>query len=281
MDPKQIISGVVFFVLILTIIAVIYMTLKKLYNPFNTGLLIIDKPVKITSDMVPCVDKMPDGADHTYSFWCFVSEFHETPNQPKMIFSHEFQYQLDPYKLNVAVGGTDADLLVFITDKYENRQTRKKKALYYSNARKEDGVEPDSLYPFDRPGLGRLTNDLDDTHIIHGLPLQAWNHVTIVVYDKTLDLYLNGKLARTFVLERELQMLKDSLIQVGSVGDEITYNGYISRFRYYPRIVSPQEIYKIYLAGPAKASNLSEKRDDTRLNLTLSMGKGPSCDMAV
>ena len=52
MDPKRVLSGAAFLILILAIIAVIYMTLKKLYNPFNTGILIIDKPVEITHDMV-------------------------------------------------------------------------------------------------------------------------------------------------------------------------------------------------------------------------------------
>jgi len=264
MEPKRVLSGVAFLILILAIFAVIYMTLKKLYNPFNTGILIIDKPVEITSDMVPCVDTMPDGSDHTYSFWMFVSHWSKTPGRPKIVFKHKYSN----YTLNVAVGENDADLEVFLTDKNGLKVSRKSHMSYYS--------KNDSQYY-------RLARELDNdnTHVLQNLPLQSWNQITMSVYDKTLDLYLNGKLARTFVLADELQMSDDALIQVGSVGDEITFNGFVSKFRYYPRLVTPQEIYKIYLAGPATESELSYERDAQKLNLNLSLGNnGPACATA-
>ena len=63
-------------------------------------------------------------------------------------------------------------------------------------------------------------------------------------------------------------------------GDGSIFDGFLSKFRYYPRIVSPQEIYKIYLAGPATQSNLSEKADQQRINLNLSLDGGPECATA-
>tara|TARA_B100001094_G_scaffold324736_2_gene377812 strand:- start:4733 stop:5530 length:798 start_codon:yes stop_codon:yes gene_type:complete len=264
MDPKRVLSGAAFLILILAIFAVIYMTLKKLYNPFNTGILIIDKPVEITHDMVSCVDSLPDGSDHTYSFWMFVSHWSKTPGRPKIVFKHKFTN----YTLNVSVGENDADLEVFLTDSNGLKVSRKSHMSYYS--------ENDNEYY-------RLARELDNdnTHVLQNLPIQSWNHITLSVYDKTIDLYLNGKLARTFVLADELQMTLDQMIQVGSVGDEITYSGFLSKFRYYPRLVSPHEIYKIYLDGPASESQLSYERDAKKLNLNLSLQSGgPTCATA-
>ena len=124
--------------------------------------------------------------------------------------------------------------------------------------------------------------DNDHTHILHNIPLQAWNFITISIHDKTLDLYLNGKLARTFITPEELQPYDNAgFITLGSLDDEPILSGFISRFNYYPRVLSPGEIYSAYLKGPAKSSDLSDKPDIEKINLNISLDESPTCATAI
>ena len=263
MEPKKIISGVVLLVLILSILIVIYLTVRKIYNPFNTGVIIVDKPVQLTKDMLPCDSELPEGVDHTYSFWAYVSHWDLTPGRPKYIFRRAH----DPYNLNVSIGGDDADLEIFLTDKNGQKVARKNHMKYFSQNQSD-------TKQFVRSA------DNDHTHVFHNFPLQSWVHVTISIYDKTLDMYINGKLVRTFILAEELQPGGNGEIVIGSLEDDAILSGFISKFRYYPRVISPDEVYKLYLAGPASASDLADESGKQKLTLSMSYNSGPSCASA-
>ena len=226
------------------------MLIKKLYHKNKTEVVVISKPLEMESDMTTCSGMLPQsGSEHSYSFWMYVTQWQMTHDSPKFIFRRQHLSNT----LNVAVGDVKNELQIYLTND-AGRISR----------------------------TSTVGTDDDTTHTLSNLPLQAWNHITLTIWDKTLDLYLNGKLARTFILAEPLQPSEDGSFTIGSLSqdNEQTFHGFLSRFHYFTRVISPHEIYKLYLKGPAKSSDLSSKPNTSRVSLDVSLGQAPTCATA-
>lgn len=232
MAGLQTIFGIVLSVFIgIVIIILIGLMIKTYYSPRRIGTVLIDKPVAMSNNMTTCAGRLlTSGSEHTYSFWFFVKQW-ETGGSPKRLFvrSHMLNHEL-----HVDMHEIHPTLIVSIQN---------------NGAIVKHNFSGDTEHSGD--GKYRLQN----------VSIQGWNHVTLTIFDKTLDMYLNGKLVKSFILPVNLQSNENNGISVGgSDEDNIpTINGFMSRFVYYPRVLSPREIYRNYLAGPAKYGILSSQ----------------------
>ena len=250
MEARSAFGFLLLLVLTCAVVFLIYKTYTWLNKGNDTDVTILDKPVKMEADMHTCSGILPpSGNEHTYSFWTYITQWEVTPSKPKYIFRREHAR----YVLNVAVGDIHNELQVFITDKASGDKVSR---------------------------IGELGLDDDHTHRLTNLPLQAWNHITITIWNKTLDLYLNGKLARTFVLAKPLEAFEKGAFTIGGSSDDAILNGFVSRFQYFGRVVSPRDIYSIYMKGPANKSDLSNKPNSSQVTLDLSVGQTPECATA-
>ena len=77
-----------------------------------------------------------------------------------------------------------------------------------------------------------------------------------------------------------LQAFDKGALTIGGSSEEPILNGFLSRFQYFGRVVSPRDIYSIYMKGPAKKSDLSNKPNTSQLTLDLSVGQTPECATA-
>lgn len=90
---------------------------------------------------------------------------------------------------------------------------------------------------------------------INNVPIQKWTHVVVTLMDKTLDVYLDGKLVKTCLLPGipHVNGLKDNAIHIcpkESPSDPNSgFSGFLSKFRYYARSVPPREAYELYRQG--------------------------------
>ena len=85
-----------------------------------------------------------------------------------------------------------------------------------------------------------------NTFIIPNMDLQKWVNLIISVEGRTLDVYLHGKLVRTFVLPNTVYLESENVY----VGDNTNYfNGHIGRLQYFANSVNPQQAYNIYRDG--------------------------------
>ena len=251
MELKTIVGLSVFIILISVIFYAIYKTVLYFKSEQGKEIMIIDSPVEIASDMSTCSGNIPSsGNEHTYSFWVYVNQW-EITTGPKYIFRKEHLSN----NLNVVLNEDKTDLEVFLTDKSSG----------------------DKIVKFEDE------TDNDSTHRLRSFPLQSWNNVIISIWNKTLDVYLNGKLARTFIIAEPLQPLDNGKLTIGSLSanNENTFNGYLSRFKYIPHVISPKEIFQIYLKGPALKSELSQKPNTSKLNINLNFNQAPACASAV
>ncbi len=91
-------------------------------------------------------------------------------------------------------------------------------------------------------------------YLIKNIPIQKWNCLTLSVDTKTLDVYLDGKLRNSFILPGIYNNGLDDPtakknIYIGNAISNIGFEGFITRIRYQPNAINPQEAYNIYKEG--------------------------------
>ena len=90
------------------------------------------------------------------------------------------------------------------------------------------------------------------------LPLQRWVHVGVVLWNRTTDIYLNGKLVRSCILKGIPKVPWKENLYVASDGG---FDGSMAQLRYWNRALNATEMYKIYSKGPLHWSLLKSFED--------------------
>jgi hypothetical protein len=156
-------------------------------------------------------------------------------------------------KLNSQVAGTVArhKNINIALDKYENN-------LFIDIECLQDKAEADNV-----------ERTIYTRYKIPNISVQKWNNLTLSVDNRTLDVYLDGKLRNSFILHGLYKNYYDSVTPKHIyLGNMLTYNsrnvgfeGFITRIRYIPESSNPQDAYNYYKEGinASLASSLFNK----------------------
>ena len=98
------------------------------------------------------------------------------------------------------------------------------------------------------------SNSSGSNYVIHNcsvsnVPIQRWVNLVLSVYGRTMDLYIDGKLVRTCLLPGTANINKNADIYVTPQGG---FDGFTSKFEYFPNSLNPQEVWNIYSQGYGK-----------------------------
>ena len=113
--------------------------------------------------------------------------------------------------------------------------------------------------------------DGDEEFSINNFPLQTWVNITLSVYNYSLDLYINGKLVSSKIVEDlsiEFPQSDSAVVSLGNpfyVFDKednetnytsltMGFSGYTSKFKFFNNSLTPNEAYDIYKSGPGGSS---------------------------
>lgn len=89
-------------------------------------------------------------------------------------------------------------------------------------------------------------HNLVHTCIINDIPIQKWVNILVSVYDRSMDVYINGKLVKTCILENVASSKGQSNIDITPNGG---FSGHTASFRYIGDAINPEEAYNIYKKG--------------------------------
>jgi hypothetical protein len=81
---------------------------------------------------------------------------------------------------------------------------------------------------------------------IENIPIQKWVFLMISVYGRTLDVYIDGKLVRTFILPSVPKINVNSDLYVTPNGG---FSGWTTRFQYVADATNPQTAWDMYKKG--------------------------------
>jgi len=88
---------------------------------------------------------------------------------------------------------------------------------------------------------------------ITNIPIQKWVNLTLSVYGRSMDLYIDGKLVRTCLLPGVASVNNNSNVYVTPAGG---FDGWTSKFQYFPNSINPQEAWNIYSKGYGSWSSM-------------------------
>jgi hypothetical protein len=98
------------------------------------------------------------------------------------------------------------------------------------------------------------------------MPLQRWNHVVLVLWNRSFDVYLNGKLARSCTLNKIPNINKDNLY----VTQEGGYDGDMANLQYFNEALNAERVYDLYKHGLEGSSKLKMATIIPKVNFSIS-----------
>tara|TARA_Y100000385_G_C13001099_1_gene597263 strand:- start:381 stop:1130 length:750 start_codon:yes stop_codon:yes gene_type:complete len=212
----------IFWATIFVAIAISLYLLYKYYKDLATNRPYLIKGPKDASVglQIPGtkIPKSLIGTEFSFSFWINVEDWGHNFNKPKHVF-----HIGDAAAKSVCPG-------VWLYPKNNNIMIR---VDTHANTKQMNPNKDASIIKKELPC------DITD------IPVQRWVHIAVILINRTVDVYVNGKLTRSCVLEN-VPKLNNGDLYINQNGG---YAGSISDLLYYNQALSPNDIYSLYLSG--------------------------------
>ena len=218
------------------------------------------KPITITSDKLPIIY---EGGEFTISTWIYVTNWSYRTGFNKSIVSvggPNFD------TIRVYLGGNKPKLSVRLQTKdmsgAMNAVPSGATAINVNLGATKSQVPVESLDKGTQNatfGILQTDSGLLDGSPLCDLPeidLQRWVCITVSVNGRTVDVYMDGKLARSCVLPSFFKVdaggYSANLLAYGGFGGQITTT------TMYDSALNPEVVYKNYMAGPQPITNIGQ-----------------------
>lgn len=276
---SSILSTVAFIVVILVILYVVYTYLypadDPTYTQFLKGEADARSPITLDKNKVPAIYT---GGDFTLSFWIYIDDWNYKSSFYKFLFA------LSPSP-EALVSTSISPLVGFLTPLRNGLMVRA--ATVKGGETPVPGSAPSATVASTAPDVNTESNlqnllnqrtsmmmsesTVEAPCDIKEVPLQRWVNVTAVSSGRVLDVYMDGKLARSCVLDNVLQVPRGPLaLRLGQFG------GRYSSVQMWSAQLTPDVIYGIYQMGPTQTQHSIFTDIAKYLNLNVSFtGSAP------
>ena len=157
---------------------------------------------------------------------------------------HDFNYKYDKYKSVLYIGNENAHKTapgIWLYPKTNNLAVR----MACKTDDKNGTMNLQKQYKHDgHPVSGGVANHTCD---IANVPIQSWTMVGIVLNNREIDVYINGKLVRSCLLPG-VPDISNSYKMV--LSDDGGFDGELSKVQLFSDSKNPEDIYEWYLQGP-------------------------------
>lgn len=210
MDFKKIIFGVI-------IVIILYIFYTSVFADKSKTNLVDLHNAKGNSQIIASKKLSgPTSTNYTYSFWIYINDFNYRYGDEKIILQRRNKVDdVDGeylYLPKISLGENQNDIKITI-----NHEIKKGK-----------------------------TSDTHDI-VVHSIPLQKWNHFIMTKSGDTIDIYIDGKLVKTSIMQNVAARID------GGTDIELTpgsgFAGYISKVNYFSNAINTREAYQLYKEG--------------------------------
>lgn len=229
----------------------------------KTQPMLIDSPSLMTMAHVTQQTDLSDvGREYTYNFWINIDDWSKGFGKVKHVMSRA---STDPTKHS---GDVLTNPTIWLYPK-DNKLAVRVSTMKSDSDNYNEGIFPEYEYKtdptmtnqrytivnphyYEKKGIHEKYLDTTFVCDVANIPLQRWVMVSVIMWNRTLDVYINGMLVRSAVLPGVPYFSGEGLsdIYVGSHSVHKTFNGYISRLKYYNRAVTAKEVMALYERGP-------------------------------
>jgi hypothetical protein len=181
--------------------------------------------------------------DYTYSFWIYINDYNQNYGEKKMILERKYSQS-----------GTDKYYFpqIYLGENQNDIHFKISKSNIAGHVVSPSVAE-----------CGKKNMDFDSTAtpakcvirhheiVVHNIPLQKWNHVIMTKSGSTIDIYIDGKLVKTSILDgTAYRPNQDTDITLTGIIDTTTgFAGYLSKVLYQAGAVNTREAYQMYKEG--------------------------------
>lgn len=267
----KVLSGFLNLLIVIAGIVVLYYVFKFLTSPApGTAEMLIQSEKKPMNAMMKYskVSPMYEGGEYTVNFWLYIAGYSTHYGTRK----HVLEIGGDNFaSLLIALGAFKSSLLVRIhtqgasgeavegfkvVEKFQDSEISDPKPTISTDYNdpallsKEDmslSVEEKDIL-FSPLAMDDGLLNVFPMCDIQQVDMQRWIQVTVVLNGRTCDTYINGKLARSCVLRSYFKVDTTDLSM--KVADRGGFDGYTARISTYSSALNPDQIYKLYMAGP-------------------------------
>jgi hypothetical protein len=269
------IGTVALVVLLIAILYVVYTYLypadDPTYTQFLKGEADARKPVHVKGN-VPAIYT---GGDFTLSFWIYIDDWNYRASLSKFLFS------IGPPT------ATAQNVLVGVLPPLQNGLMIRAATTPSGGSSGVTAPAAGSAAPPDITQEAQLSalmtqqtstamfqSSLDTPCDIKEVPLQRWVNITIVSSGRVLDVYMDGRLSRSCVLDSTVFVPRGPLaLRLGAYGG---FGGRYSAVQMWSQQLTPDVIYGIYMMGPTQTKHNVITDITKYLNLNVSFtGSAP------
>jgi len=169
-----------------------------------------------------------------YSIWFYINDWNYRYGEKKVVFGRMSAPSSSSTSSIPGVGGVDPCPAVVLGE-FEN--TVEVSLACYPGVNQE---------PISTSSGSSPSHTVIKTCNIDNVPVQKWVNLILSVNGRTMDLYIDGKLVRTCMLPGVASVNNSSDVYVTPAGG---FEGWTSKFQYYPTPLNPQQAWNIYTRG--------------------------------
>jgi hypothetical protein len=248
----------------LVTIALVLVGLVAIYYLYNfvtrttsvksTDILVQDTQGTLKMTNLPALPSIYEGGECAVSMWVYINSYNVNRNRRKHIFEiagtsfSTLLIGLGAFKntLIVRTHSKDFDGTILGTSTTPNpTQTPGSEEA----TRMDGSLRPSDLTSMFQPlALDDSLLDASPTCDLPEVDMQRWTFITVALSGRTIDVYLDGKLARSCVTKSYYKVdptgVKAKLLEYGG------FDGRISKVVVYNNGISSNDIYRVYKKGP-------------------------------
>ena len=182
-------------------------------------------------------------SNFAYSIWFYINDWNYRYGEPKVIFGRMGSATASGAGFTSGVNGLDPCPAVVLGDTENNLSIS---LSCFSGLDQEPIPTTTGTTTTATTSETTTANTQVSTCIITNVPIQSWVNLTVSIYGRTMDVYINGKLVKTWLLPGVANVNNAANVYVTPNGG---FDGFTSKFQYYPNSLNPQQAWNIYTQG--------------------------------
>jgi Concanavalin A-like lectin/glucanases superfamily len=232
LSPKNIVMTVVGITILLLIVLLIYNIIQAAvglpgYSPIPIGPA-DQTPTSVDGKKLTVIPAknvpLNSGSDYGLQFWMYIKDWDYKFGQEKIVIQRIDSSNTSIVSPKIALDATNNSLNVTVS-------------IYPS------GTSAGSSKP--APANSTSSNGDSYTCTVENVPLQSWFAVSVTVFQRNLDVYINGQLVKSAVLPGVPKPAVGD-IQIGVDGG---FSGAVCNVHSYPTMLAPSDAFGFHAAG--------------------------------
>lgn len=230
----------------------------------NTGVSADSKyaPIVVQGEKFPV---LLEGGEYSVNFWMYINDWSVRHGSNKHVLSlggiTGTASQTNYATLLVYLGGNKNTLSVRVDNKDRSGSSTTPAPTGSSSTSTSSLNAPTSLSEAEITAkMTGTPSSMDGLEVcdLENVDLQKWVLISVVLNNKTCDVYMDGKLARSCILPSFFRVNKLTTGSQARFCDYGGFGGFISNASFYNYALNPEQVWRYYMSGPIPEYSLMD-----------------------